>query len=75
MYVSLDIRYAYIYDMSLSDPSMALRPVRGTHAEGSMVGSLEFCVAALKTRCILVLGHTQCLELLYRCIIIVYRCI
>ena len=35
-----------------------------THAEGSMVGSLEFCVSALKTRCILVLGHTQCLELL-----------
>ena len=64
MYVSLDIRYAYIYDMSLSDPSMALRPVRGTHAEGSRVGSLEFCVAALKTRCILVLGHSCYIDIL-----------
>ena len=26
-----------------------------------MVGSLEFCVSALKTRCILVMGHTECL--------------
>ena len=31
-----------------------------THAEGSMVGSLEFCVSKLGTRLILVLGHTQC---------------
>lgn len=31
-----------------------------THAEGSMVGSLEFCVSKLKTRLILVLGHTEC---------------
>ena len=31
-----------------------------THAEGSMVGSLEFCVSKLKTRLILVMGHTQC---------------
>ena len=31
-----------------------------THSEGSMVGSLEFCVGALKTRFILVLGHTKC---------------
>ncbi|CAK9035501.1 Carbonic anhydrase 2 (Beta-CA 2) (Carbonate dehydratase 2) (mtCA 2), partial [Durusdinium trenchii] len=31
-----------------------------THAEGSMVGSLEFCTGKLGTRLILVLGHTQC---------------
>ena len=31
-----------------------------THAEGSMVGSLEFCVGKLDTRLILVLGHTDC---------------
>mmetsp|Transcript_6897 Transcript_6897/g.15987 ORF Transcript_6897/g.15987 Transcript_6897/m.15987 type:complete len:445 (+) Transcript_6897:72-1406(+) len=31
-----------------------------THAEGSMVGSLEFCVTKLGTRLILVLGHTHC---------------
>ena len=31
-----------------------------THAEGSMVGSLEFCVSKLGTRLILVLGHTDC---------------
>ena len=31
-----------------------------THAEGSMVGSLEFATGALKSRLILVLGHTQC---------------
>ena len=31
-----------------------------THAEGSMVGSLEFCISKLKSRLILVLGHTNC---------------
>lgn len=31
-----------------------------THAEGSIVGSLEFCVTALRTRLIVVLGHTRC---------------
>lgn len=31
-----------------------------THAEGSMVGSLEFCCGKLGTRLIMVLGHTQC---------------
>ena len=31
-----------------------------THAEGSMVGSLEFAVSKLKSRLILVLGHTNC---------------
>ena len=31
-----------------------------THAEGSMVGSLEFCTGKLGSRLILVLGHTQC---------------
>eukprot|EP00933_Yihiella_yeosuensis_P046651 TRINITY_DN4222_c0_g1_i1.p1 TRINITY_DN4222_c0_g1~~TRINITY_DN4222_c0_g1_i1.p1 ORF type:complete len:288 (-),score=66.51 TRINITY_DN4222_c0_g1_i1:572-1435(-) len=31
-----------------------------THAEGSMVGSLEFCVTALRARLIIVLGHTKC---------------
>ena len=31
-----------------------------THARGSIVGSLEFCTAALKTRFVLVLGHTAC---------------
>mmetsp|Transcript_68469 Transcript_68469/g.161087 ORF Transcript_68469/g.161087 Transcript_68469/m.161087 type:complete len:509 (-) Transcript_68469:40-1566(-) len=31
-----------------------------THARGSIAGSLEFCTAALKTRLILVLGHTAC---------------
>ena len=31
-----------------------------THAEGSMVGSLEFAVSKLKSRLILVLGHTSC---------------
>ena len=33
---------------------------RGTHAEGSTLGSLEFCTGALKTRLIFVLGHTNC---------------
>ena len=31
-----------------------------THAEGSMVGSLEFATTALGARLILVLGHTKC---------------
>jgi len=31
-----------------------------THAEGSMVGSVEYCVSALGTNLILVLGHTKC---------------
>ena len=31
-----------------------------THAEGSMVGSLEFCCGKLGSKLILVLGHTQC---------------
>eukprot|EP00931_Biecheleriopsis_adriatica_P023005 TRINITY_DN1463_c0_g1_i9.p1 TRINITY_DN1463_c0_g1~~TRINITY_DN1463_c0_g1_i9.p1 ORF type:complete len:232 (+),score=47.33 TRINITY_DN1463_c0_g1_i9:22-696(+) len=31
-----------------------------THAEGSMVGSLEFCTGVLKTQLVLVLGHTKC---------------
>jgi carbonic anhydrase len=31
-----------------------------THAEGSMVGSLEFAVGPLKTNLVLVLGHTKC---------------
>jgi len=31
-----------------------------THAEGSMVGSLEFCTGVLKTKLVLVLGHTKC---------------
>ena len=31
-----------------------------THAEGSMVGSLEFCAGKLGSKLILVLGHTQC---------------
>jgi len=31
-----------------------------THAEGSMVGSLEFCLGALNTKMVLVLGHTAC---------------
>eukprot|EP00439_Symbiodinium_sp_Y106_P008709 s5585_g1.t1 len=31
-----------------------------THAEGSMVGSLEFCTGGLGTRMVLVLGHTTC---------------
>jgi len=31
-----------------------------THAEGSMVGSLEFCLAALNTKMVMVLGHTAC---------------
>ncbi|CAE7676690.1 mtcA2 [Symbiodinium pilosum] len=31
-----------------------------THAEGSMVGSLEFCASKLGSKLILVLGHTQC---------------
>ncbi|CAJ1385518.1 unnamed protein product [Effrenium voratum] len=31
-----------------------------THAEGSILGSLEFCTGALKTRLIFVLGHTSC---------------
>ena len=33
---------------------------RGTHAEGSMIGSLEFCTGKLGSRLILVLGHTKC---------------
>ena len=31
-----------------------------THAEGSIVGSLEFCTGNLGTRLVLVLGHTKC---------------
>lgn len=31
-----------------------------THAQGSMVGTLEFCVSSLRVPLILVLGHTQC---------------
>ena len=31
-----------------------------THAEGSFVGSLEFCVGALHSKMVLVLGHTAC---------------
>eukprot|EP00438_Fugacium_kawagutii_P010824 Skav230392 [mRNA] locus=scaffold62:418271:421387:- [translate_table: standard] len=31
-----------------------------THAEGSTVGSLEFCVGKLGSRLILVMGHTSC---------------
>ncbi|CAE8636043.1 unnamed protein product [Polarella glacialis] len=31
-----------------------------THAEGSMVGSVEYSVAILETKMILVLGHTGC---------------
>merc|ERR1712014_492110 len=31
-----------------------------THAEGSMVGSVEYSVSALGTNLILVLGHTKC---------------
>jgi len=31
-----------------------------THAEGSMIGSLEFCVGALGTKMVMVLGHTAC---------------
>eukprot|EP00439_Symbiodinium_sp_Y106_P073921 s65_g14.t1 len=34
-----------------------------THAQGSMVSSLEFCVDKLQTQLILVLGHTQCYAL------------
>ena len=31
-----------------------------THAEGSMVGSLEFCAGKLGSKLIMVMGHTQC---------------
>eukprot|EP00438_Fugacium_kawagutii_P020396 Skav222022 [mRNA] locus=scaffold2914:34904:38379:+ [translate_table: standard] len=31
-----------------------------THAKGSIIGSLEFCTAALGTRLVMVLGHTNC---------------
>jgi len=31
-----------------------------THAEGSMVGSVEYCVGPLGAKLILVLGHTKC---------------
>ena len=31
-----------------------------THAEGSIIGSLEFCTGKLGSKLILVLGHTQC---------------
>ena len=31
-----------------------------THSEGSMVGSLEFCLGALNTKNVMVLGHTAC---------------
>ena len=37
-----------------------IRHQPGTHAEGSMVGSLEFCTGKLGSRLILVLGHTKC---------------
>lgn len=30
------------------------------HAEGSLVGSVEYCVGHLKTRLIMVVGHTKC---------------
>ena len=31
-----------------------------THAEGSILGSLEFCTGVLNTKLIFVLGHTNC---------------
>ncbi|CAE7386726.1 mtcA2 [Symbiodinium natans] len=31
-----------------------------THAEGSIVGSLEFCVGKLGSRLVVVMGHTNC---------------
>ncbi|CAE7236066.1 mtcA2 [Symbiodinium natans] len=31
-----------------------------THAEGSVMGSLEFCTGTLQTQLILILGHTGC---------------
>jgi len=31
-----------------------------SHAEGSVVGSLEYCVGPLKAKLIVVLGHTKC---------------
>lgn len=31
-----------------------------THAEGSIVGSLEYCTGHLRTQLVLVLGHTKC---------------
>jgi carbonic anhydrase len=31
-----------------------------THAEGSMVGSMEYAIGPLKTKLVLVLGHTKC---------------
>lgn len=31
-----------------------------THAEGSMMGSVEFCCSTLGSRLIVVLGHTEC---------------
>jgi len=31
-----------------------------THSEGSIVGSLEFCLGALNTKMVMVLGHTAC---------------
>ena len=31
-----------------------------THAEGSVLGSLEFCIGALNTKMVMVLGHTAC---------------
>eukprot|EP00913_Durusdinium_trenchii_P030595 g28654.t1 len=30
------------------------------HSEGSVLGSLEFCIGALNTKLILILGHTNC---------------
>eukprot|EP00435_Cladocopium_sp_Y103_P065883 s326_g27.t4 len=50
-----------IFDSSPGD-IFALRNAGNTctHAEGSMVGSLEFCISKLKSRLILVLGHTHC---------------
>ena len=30
------------------------------HDSGSMIGSLEFCIGKLKSRLVVVLGHTKC---------------
>ncbi|CAK9012625.1 Carbonic anhydrase 2 [Durusdinium trenchii] len=34
--------------------------VSKVHSEGSVLGSLEFCIGALNTKLILILGHTNC---------------
>ena len=56
----LVLKLAVTFEFVFSASPLPKSDQTGTHAEGSMVGSLEFCTGKLGSRLILVLGHTQC---------------